>query len=118
MWIKSVLGHRYRAEGTVGTATRHRNINVLTDDELDRLVAATAPKHRLLVDFFSTWAHAPTKHSACASVTSTTATSRSPRRRNRPEVGPADGDCPCRRRCVATLGRARPTRALTNWCPG
>ena len=52
-------GHRCRAEVTVGTATRHRDINVLTDDELDRLVAATPPKHRLLVDFLSTMGARP-----------------------------------------------------------
>ncbi|MBS3941515.1 MAG: site-specific integrase [Actinobacteria bacterium] len=52
-------GHRCRAEVTVGTTTRDRDINVLTDRELDRLVAATPRQHRLLVDFLATMGARP-----------------------------------------------------------
>ena len=47
-------GHRCRSDVTVGTATRERDINVLTDPELDRLIVATPQAHQLLVDFLAT----------------------------------------------------------------
>lgn len=52
-------GHRCRTDVTVGTATRERDINVLTDRELDRLIVATAQAHRLLVDFLATMGARP-----------------------------------------------------------
>ncbi len=52
-------GHRCRTEVTVGTPSRHRDINLLVDDELDRLVAATPREHRLLVDFLATMGPRP-----------------------------------------------------------
>jgi len=52
-------GHRCRTDVTVGTATREREINVLTDPELERLIAATPQAHRLLVDFLATMGARP-----------------------------------------------------------
>jgi integrase len=52
-------GHRCRVDVTVGTSTRSREINVLTDPELDRLIAATPARHRLLVDFLATMGARP-----------------------------------------------------------
>lgn len=52
-------GHRCRSEVVVGTAAREREINVLTDDELERLIAATPARHRLLVDFLATMGARP-----------------------------------------------------------
>lgn len=57
-------GHRCRSDVTVGTATRGRGINVLTDPELDRLIVATPQAHQLLVDFLATMGARP--HEALA----------------------------------------------------
>lgn len=57
-------GHRCRAEVVLGTAVREREINVLTDPQLDRLIAVTVSDHRLLVDFLATMGARP--HEALA----------------------------------------------------
>ena len=67
-------GHRCRSEVVVGTAVREREINVLTDDELDRLIAAALPATGCWSTSWPPLAPVPTKRSGCVAVISTTAT--------------------------------------------